>query len=77
MPAPEDTRHKNVNWLVPDPTVAGATLCVMMDIRDELKELNLGMRQLNDLLSCPNFLTIPRTLRGIQRNTSKKRKVVK
>jgi hypothetical protein len=36
------TRRKDVNWTLPDGTVSveQAQLAVMMDIRDELKELN-------------------------------------
>jgi hypothetical protein len=44
-----------------------AGIAVLMDIRDELK-------QLNALLSCPNFTAIPATLRKISRNTAKRSK---
>lgn len=39
-------------------------VAVLMDIRREV-------RALNRLLSCSNFLGIPRTLRSIERNTKK------
>lgn len=57
-------------------SVEHSQLAVLQDIRDELKELNGEMRSLNNLLNCPNFLTMPRTLRAIQRNTSKKKRKV-
>jgi len=44
-----------------------ASLAVLMDIRDELKSLNR-------LLQCPNFSMIPKILRGIRQNTTKKRR---
>lgn len=40
---------------------------VLMDLRDELKRLNSA-------IYCHNFQRIPTTLRGIQRNTAKRRK---
>ena len=40
----------------------------LMDIRDELKRLN-------GLLRCPTFLDIPRQLRRIATNTTKRRRV--
>jgi hypothetical protein len=45
----------------------GAQLAVLMDIRDELKELN-------GLLRCQNFLDIPHLLRTIKRNTMKRKR---
>lgn len=72
--AKTDTRRKDVVWNTGDagqhPTWDGAKLAVLMDIRDELK-------QLNGLLNCPSFISIPRKLDAIQRNTAKPRKVVK
>ena len=70
-----DKRQKDVNWRVADDAgnVASwdqAQVAVLMDIRDELKALNQQMR----ILSCPNFLQIPHTLKRISRNTAKKRK---
>jgi hypothetical protein len=46
-----------------------ASLATLMDIRDELQTLNR-------LLSCTNFVNIPRTLRQIAQQT-KKRKYVR
>jgi hypothetical protein len=62
-------RHKDANWSVPDNPYCWeqAMVAVLMDIRDELKALN---RTLN-VLRCPNFLAIPRTLEQIRANTSK------
>lgn len=63
-----DTRHKGLNWNIGDrPTWDGAKLAVLMDIRDELKELN-------SLLHCHNFTDIPHILRGIRRKLSEKKK---
>lgn len=73
-------RNKDVNWNVHPTALNGneysnqaASLAVLMDIRDESKLIVSELRTLNNLLSCPNFLTIPRTLRAIQRNTTKKK----
>jgi len=54
-------RHRDSNWeLDTPPSIPGAQLAVLMDIRDELKALN-------KLLGCQNFLAIPHTLRSIDR----------
>jgi hypothetical protein len=64
-------RHKNANWRVPDsPTTEQAILTMLMDLRDEMKEMNNHLR----VLSCPNFLRIPKTLDAIRLHTRKKRK---
>lgn len=47
----------NVCWHIP---AGGPILAVLMDIRDELKDLNR-------ILHCQNFLEIPHTLRGIRK----------
>lgn len=68
-------RHKNFDWSLHDEgtpnnqggrsyEISTIQLSLLMDIRDELK-------QLNALLSCRNFTNIPKTLRAIQRNTMK------
>lgn len=57
-----------------------AQLTVLLDIRDELKENNRLQQIIVDRLApleCPNFLTIPRTLKSIQRNTTKKKRIAK
>jgi hypothetical protein len=62
-------RHKNSNWNLPF-TLENweqASVAVLMDIRDEL-------RNLNQLLNCPNALRIPRILDAIVVNTRKARK---
>ena len=71
MPPP---RFKDCNWSLPTSddgkTIAtweAARLAVLMDIRDELQDLNR-------LLRCPNFLSIPAKLKQISRNTAKPRK---
>lgn len=57
-----DGRCKDYNWRVrqgnADATFEGAQLAVLMDIRDELKRLNLVMY-------CPNVTTGFRALAGI------------
>lgn len=70
---PKDRRRKDTDWQLParedgeSLSVEAAQLAVLMDLRDELKRLN-------DLLRCENFLSIPRVLRRISRNTAKPRK---
>jgi len=66
-------RHKDGDWKLPDRCAdwTQVEVAILMDIRDELK-------QLNRLLRCPNFLAIPYTLNKIERNTRKpKRRKVK
>ena len=46
---------------------AGASLAVLMDVRDEL-------RKLNAVFACPNFLAVPSVLRGVEKNTRKPRR---
>lgn len=55
-------RRKDVNWDLPErvETWEQVQVAVLMDIRDELK-------QLNRTLGCHNFLSIPHTLKGIRR----------
>lgn len=72
-----DRRCKNVNWLVADESGElyngmrdGVTVALLMDIRDELQRLN-------NLLHCSNFVGIPKTLRSIQRNTTKRKRATK
>ena len=68
-----DQRHKDGVWncgVNGEMSFAGAQLAVLMDIRDELKELN-------GLLRCPNFVAIPRLLRGIRLNTGQRKRVGK
>jgi hypothetical protein len=72
-----DRRRKNAIWFVTDeqgkvywpPTSGrcGATLALLMDIRDELQRLN-------EVLHCSNFLAVPRKLDRIARNTAKPRR---
>jgi len=61
-------RHKDINWsLAEAPSIEGGILCVLMDIRDELKKLN-------EVFNCRNFLSIPMELRGIRRDLKKRKK---
>ena len=68
-----DTRHKDRNWNLPTrdngaiETWDAIKIAVLMDIRDE-------MQKLNNLLGCPNFTGIPRSLTAIRRNTAKPRR---
>ena len=58
-------RHKDVNWnLNENLTVDVATVAVLMDIRDELKQLNL-------IISCENFLRIPGNLEAIRKASNR------
>lgn len=62
------SREKDTNWAL-SPTSSGkfsfdsAHLAVLMDLRDELK-------QLNRVFACYNFTQIPAVLRAIKRNTA-------
>lgn len=48
-----DTRHKNSRWNCSEqPTLAGAQLAVLMDIRDELQESNRLLREFGGLARC-------------------------
>ena len=73
-----DTRHKNEQWRLNEKGTKkkNGSLCysldtiqtaILMDIRDELRDLN-------HLLRCPNFIGIPTTLQDIKRNTTKPRR---
>jgi hypothetical protein len=66
------TRLKDINWQPGTDKGAAETwqhvqVAVLMDIRDELKRLNL-------LLYCTNFTGIPQVLRKVEKNTRKKRR---
>jgi hypothetical protein len=65
-------RFKDVNWHLANDLgqARDAQLAVLMDIRDELK-------QLNRTFGCFNFLEIPGILRKIRANTAKPRKATK
>lgn len=75
-------RNKNFDWGLPDKgnTYHSASLAVLMDIRDELKELNEKQSLANQhlsVLACSNFIAIPRVLRLIEKNTKKPKPKVK
>lgn len=65
-------RFKDRNWVFrqrPDGGIENWTevqCAILMDIRDELK-------QLNALLNCRNFTQIPATLRGLRRDIKGKK----
>ena len=55
-----NTRHKDAKWSIGErPDMQGAHLGLLMDLRDELK-------QLNALLGCRNFTDVPQILRDIR-----------
>lgn len=61
-------RHKDQQWMVDENAgFPGATLCVLMDLRDELKRLNA-------VFACHNTQEIPDILRRISCNTARKTK---
>lgn len=73
-----ENRYKYARWKIctdPDGTIphADAVMAVQMDIRDELKELNLKMAKLLSIFQCQNFLDVPYKLDLISRNTAKPR----
>jgi hypothetical protein len=70
-----DRRLRNQDWIVTNQSgvvhgYPGAQLAVLMDIRDELKNLN-------GLLRCDQFLSIPAVLRQIKSNTAKPKEAKK
>lgn len=68
-----DHRQKNKDWSLPLAENGAlqnwdmVQLALLMDIRDELQTLNR-------LLSCPNFVAIPRLLEAVRRNTARRRR---
>lgn len=71
---------KDKNWHVGNPkenggytadTIEHVQVAVLMDIRDELKEIKDLLRPLRRL-DCPDFLKIPHKLDRIGKNTEKK-----
>lgn len=70
-----DERKKNKAWIIKQNARGNyatetAQLAVLMDIRAELQSLNR-------LLNCGNFLKIPRHLRRIAINTTKRKRATK
>lgn len=70
---PKNLRHKDANWTFPT-TEDGSLedwkyvpMALLMDIRDELK-------QLNRVFACHNFVSIPHKLDQLVKNTKKRRK---
>jgi len=64
-----DTRHKNASWDLTDISWQTVPIAVLMDIRDELQRLN-------NFLDCTQFRAIPRELRKIRTNTTKKQRMI-
>ena len=62
-------RFKDTNWNLSENSISyeEAKVSMLMDLRDELKELN-------SLLRCSNFLSIPTNLRLIAVNTTKNKR---
>lgn len=70
-------RHKNMDWNLPDGyrqpdgsrthSWESINTALLMDIRDELRELNTSLRPLR----CQNFLRIPRKLDRVGLNSQK------
>lgn len=74
--------NKDKNWHVGSPkenggylsdSVQHSQIAVLMDLRDELKEIKELLRPLRHL-ECSNFLRIPKKLDRIGRNTEKKKR---
>lgn len=66
------SRQKDIAWTIATDSngridMAAAHLAVLMDLRDELKEMNRTLA----VLRCRNFIAIPGVLRQIRANTSK------
>lgn len=61
-------RHQNAEWNLPEKpgTWTEVQVAILMDIRSEL-------RKLNGIIGCTNFTEIPRILRAIQKNTTKRK----
>jgi hypothetical protein len=68
-------KHRNANWTVYR-ELGGrvshddAELCVLLDIREELKRLNT-------LLHCENFMSLPDVMRGVRANTTTIKRLLK
>jgi len=62
-----DTRHKDVSWTLTGMSSDVAKMAVLMDIRDELQNLNR-------ILNCRNFIDMPRVLRQIRANTTRRKR---
>lgn len=74
-----DTRRKDVSWTIkrnPDGSVSemDAHLAVMMDLRDELKNIHTELRMLNSIIGCSNFIAVPSILRQVAKHTKPKPK---
>jgi hypothetical protein len=74
-----ETRWKNRNWQV-TPDMFGnwswdaIHAALLMDIRDELQALNQKIGPMANTITCRNAVDIPNILRGIRRNTTKRRR---
>jgi hypothetical protein len=71
-----DTRQKNKTWRCADGSGSisyeQAQLATLMDIRDELQGVRRELERMNGILHCSNTLQIPKLLRDIRKNTTKK-----
>lgn len=68
-------RKKDVDWNLPDgnPTHWEAMhAALLMDLRDLDREILRELKSLNATFHCHNFLSLPRTIRTIERRLAKK-----
>ena len=77
-------RHKDSDWNVGgddklglNPTMDGAQLAVLMDLRDELKEIRACLWVLKNIFNCDNFRRIPAKIDAIRKNTDRKKRAAK
>ncbi len=69
-------RHKDANWDLPADgnTWQHVEIAILMDIRDELQEVRRNLYSINSILGCRNFLSLPRKVDAIRKNTERKRR---
>lgn len=74
-------RHKDIDWNMPEGQNNGVggkvydwdtiKISLMMDIRDELKRINLAVNRINPIANSTGFLMIPHKLDEIRRQTQR------
>lgn len=57
-------RNKDFQWNAGEEGNYNASVALLMDIRDELKNLN-------QIFNCSNFTSLPSTIAAIKRNTGR------
>jgi len=71
-------RKKDINWAVREldngciESWEQVQICLLMDLRDEMKALNQELRRLNSLMYCSNTIGIPHTLKRIDKRLATK-----